>query len=440
MLLSIIIPILNEKVNLIQLIPKLHELLQQLVLPVDYEIILVDGGSTDGTVDLVEQWQVKYIRQNTPGYGGALRDGFKEASGKWIITMDADLSHAPEFIRSLWQSRNQAEIVIASRYITGGKATMPWIRLILSRILNYFFSYGLSLRIKDMSSGFRLYRSESLKKITGHLISRDFDVLEEILIRAYAEGYRILEIPFHYYPRLQGKTHAKLVRFGIAFLRTFYRMWKLRNSIQSADYDARAYNSIIPLQRYWQRKRVAIITKFIANFELQISNIHPNRKLRILDIGCGSSYLVQKVPYLIGADIQFNKLRYLRYQLDTFGLLSLVNTTILSLPFKTNSIDIIVCSQVIEHLQNNTTWFNEINRVLVPNGVLILGTPDYHKLAWLIIEYFYKLFVPSGYADEHITHYTLLNLKELLNRNRYQILDTRYICRAELILAAKKLG
>ena len=432
MQISVLIPALNEKDNLIRLVPNLHQILSQLVQPNDYEIIIVDGGSTDGTRDISQQLNATIIQQQSPGYGGAIKSGFNVARGSWIFSMDADLSHDPKFFISLWDKRNDAEIIIASRYVAGGKAIMPLSRIILSRILNLFFSHGLSLAIKDMSSGFRLYRKLAVEIFNDKLISRDFDILEEILIRAYAEGWRIFEVPFDYYPRYTGRTHAKLIRFGIAFLRTFYRMWKLRNSIQSADYDARAYHSIIPLQRYWQRKRV----KIISNFGIKITNMTPN--YRCLDIGCGSSYIVQKVPNLIGADIQLNKLRYLRFQPDLS--VPLVNASILSLPFKSKGFEMVICSQVIEHLQNNTIWFNEINRVLKLNGFLILGTPDYGKVNWRVIEYFYKLFVPSGYADEHITHYTLPDLRDLLSKNGFQLLDEQYICDAELIVFAQKTG
>src|SRR2546427_12331348 len=87
------------------------------------------------------------------------------------------------------------------------------------------------------------------------LVARDFDMLEEILIRVHAEGWRILEIPFHYMSRGSGSSHVRLFKFGWAFAKTLVRMWRLRNSVAAADYDHRAFNSPIWLQRYWQRTR-----------------------------------------------------------------------------------------------------------------------------------------------------------------------------------------
>lgn len=223
--LSAIIPALNEAENLARLIPLLRDRLTQLVGDA-WEIIIVEGRSTDGTAAVARAEGARVVDQQERGYGGALLAGFAAAEGEWIVTMDADLSHEPAFVEPLWAAREQADVVIASRYVKGGHAEMPLFRLVLSRILNTFFTLGLSLPLKDISSGFRLYRSSVVKGMP--LESRDFDVLEEVLVRAYSAGYRVIEVPFTYKPRITGHSHAKLIQFGIAYLRTFRRMWRLR--------------------------------------------------------------------------------------------------------------------------------------------------------------------------------------------------------------------
>ena len=169
------------------------------------------------------------------------------------MTLDADLSHRPDFVRDMWDSRYAADITVASRYVPGGTATMPKTRLYLSRVLNLVFRRGLSVPVLDLSSGFRLYRRRCIDP--DGLTGTDFDVLEEIPVKAFCEGWRVEEIPFAYMPREQGTSQARVVRLGRAYLRAFWDLWKLRNSIASADYDYRAFNSLIPLQRYWQRSR-----------------------------------------------------------------------------------------------------------------------------------------------------------------------------------------
>jgi dolichol-phosphate mannosyltransferase len=224
--LSVIIPALNEEKNIEAIIPAIRDEILRSVE--SYEIIIVDGGSKDKTRDVAAALGAKVIVQKERGYGGALIAGFRAAQGEYILTMDADLSHKPVFFRDMQKKIQDCEVVIASRYVPGGKATMPVFRKLLSVLLNRVFTTGLSLPIKDISSGFRLYNASALHGIK--IKSRDFDVLEEIVIRMYIKSCRIGEVPFHYEPRLEGKSHVKLARFALAYLKTFGRMWKLRYS------------------------------------------------------------------------------------------------------------------------------------------------------------------------------------------------------------------
>lgn len=227
---AVIIPALNERENLERLLPSLKEVIRGLGLKA--EIIVVDGGSIDGTREIVEAEGARALVQQERGYGGALLAGFAAATAPYIVTMDADLSHLPVFLQSFWQQREMAELLIASRYVEGGRAEMGMFRRLLSRILNHTYRHVLSLPLRDLSSGFRMYRSGVLDwKV---LQARDFDVLEEILVRVHARGYRIREVPFHYMARNSGKSHAKLIKFGWAFSKTLFRMRRLRSATADA--------------------------------------------------------------------------------------------------------------------------------------------------------------------------------------------------------------
>jgi glycosyltransferase involved in cell wall biosynthesis len=125
---------LNERENVERLLPRTIEVLR--TIGCRYELVVVDGGSTDGTADAATAGGARVICQTLPGYGGALREGLAAATGTYILTLDADLSHDPDFIVKLWRSRERAEVVIASRDVRGGVAYMPRHRLILSRVLN----------------------------------------------------------------------------------------------------------------------------------------------------------------------------------------------------------------------------------------------------------------------------------------------------------------
>jgi dolichol-phosphate mannosyltransferase len=415
---SVVIPAWNEADNLAKLLPQMHQVLTDLGRR--YEIIVVDNHSADGTAQVCTAAGAVLVQQTERGYGGALWSGFQRAQGEYILTMDADLSHTPDFIPRMWNHRTDGELVIASRYVEGGTADMPRYRHVLSIILNSVYTRLLSLPVKDISSGFRLYRAAILRGLD--LQSNDFDALEEILIECYARGYRIAEVPFRYVPRDQGKSKVKLLRFGVAYLRTLVRMWKLRNSIASADYDARASDSVIPLQRYWQRERYQIITSMVDTGK------------SCLDIGCGSSRILGALSKdSVGLDIQWGKLCYSR----RYGR-PLVNGSIFALPFADQSFEQVLCSQVIEHLPVGPQPFIELGRVLAKGGQLILGTPDYGRPTWRIIERFYKFFAPGAYADEHITHYTSGQLVRIMEEQGYRFQCARYILNSELIMLFEK--
>lgn len=222
--LSVVIPAWNERENLEVLLPRLTEMVES--LGVTAEVVVVDGGSSDGTMEVASRLGALAIRQEERGYGGALISGFAAARAPFVITMDADLSHPPEFIREFWKRRNDAEMLIASRYVPGGAADMSASRRVLSHILNRTFGLLLSLPFEDLSSGFRQYRRSMVEALQPE--ARDFDVLEEILIQVYVSGGRIQEVPFHYRPRGTGTSHARLIKFGWAYLHTLARMRKLR--------------------------------------------------------------------------------------------------------------------------------------------------------------------------------------------------------------------
>jgi dolichol-phosphate mannosyltransferase len=414
---AVVIPAWNERENLDLLLPALKEVLDELGLV--SEIVIADAGSEDGTREAAERRGARVVIQQERGYGGALLAGFAATSAPYIVTMDADLSHRPVFLFDFWKYRDRAEVLIASRYVEGGRADMGKGRRVLSHILNRTYGIALSMPLRDLSSGFRMYRREVLDGINLH--SRDFDVLEEILIRVHAEGWRIKEIPFSYMARGSGSSHARLFKFAIAYLRTLGRMWSLRNSVESADYDYRAFDSPIWLQRYWQRTRHKIILKFAERGE------------RVLDIGCGTSRIILDMPNATGMDILQNKLRWLKPQHDR-----LVRGSCDQLPFDDASFDCVINSEVIEHVPDVPEIMSEMWRVLRPGGTLILGTPDYNRRLWLMLEWIYGKVLPGAYAHEHITHYTAAGLDARLKEMGYEVQDCQYVGFCEMIFKARK--
>jgi dolichol-phosphate mannosyltransferase len=415
--LSVVIPALNEEASIADLLTRVHKRLVGLGVP--FEIIVVDGGSTDETSQRAADAGAAVVRQEGRGYAKALLTGFGAARGQYIITMDADYSHDPDFLEALWTRRHDAEVVIASRYLPGGHADMPWARTFLSRWLNRVGWGVLSIPVRDMTSGFRLYH----RKVLGAFRPRAqrFDVLVELLTQLYCEGWRVLEVPFHYRRRQGGRSHVALLPFGLAYGRTLLRMWAMRNSLASADYDDRAFRSRIPVQRYWQRRRYAIVLDMLGHAD------------RVLDVGCGSSKILEALPHAVGADIN---LKVLRFRSKTNRLL--VNSDVRALPFKTAAFDAVICSEVLEHVSYAPNIFTELSRVLGEDGILIIGTPDYGRWQWRWIEWWYNRLIPGGHGQMHIEQYTEASLRRYLQQFGFEVLESDAICSAELILKCRK--
>lgn len=372
------------------------------------------AGLPEGVVELVAP--------AAAGYGAALAAGLAHAQGAWVLTIDADILDVSRVVPDLWARRHDAEVVIGSRYVEGGSVEMPWWRRIGSGLLNGVFTRGLSLGVRDMSSGMRLYRRDILA--AAGPLPHGLDALQTLLVKIYAEGWRVIETPFAYRADPGGTSHARAQRFATDYLRAFWRLWRLRNSIECADYDARAHDSAIPLQRYWQRERHRHVTELIDG------------EGAVLDVGCGSSRIIGALPPgSVAVDVLLRKLRYAR----RFGR-PRVHASGFALPFADASFPCVLCSQVIEHVPKDSPILSELVRTLAPGGRLVLGTPDYANWEWVVTEKLYGFFAPGAYADEHIAHYTRAELIARFEALGFRHEATRYILRGELILAFRKAG
>jgi dolichol-phosphate mannosyltransferase len=416
-LLSVVIPVWNDEHSLGKLLPRLSRVLEA-TAPGANEIV-VPAPADEPLEQIVEREGGRVVRYEGTGYGAALRAGLREATGRWVVTMDADFSHSPEFIRTLWLQRRGAEVLIASRYVPGAVAEMSIARRILSRLLNRMYRASLALPYHDLSSGFRMYARRVLDDV-GPVEADGLDALQELVVKAFSQGWRIREVPM-FYRAPRSWDGGRMAELSGDYVRTVGRMAALRNSVKAADYDNRAFDSWIPLQRYWQRARFRIIRGMVDEAE------------RILDIGCGSSRIVQSLPQAVGMDMQIRKLRWLRAP----GR-QLVQGSMNQLPFADGSFDAVISSEVIEHIPRSEVDLSEMVRVLRPGGVLVLGTPDYGRWIWRTLENIYKKVFPQGYATEHINPYTRTELRRQLEALGLVVLDLQYVGASEMIFKARK--
>ena len=155
--------------------------------------------------------------------------------------------------------------------------------------------------------------------------------------------------------------------------------------------------------------------------------------IRVIDLGCGSQKAIQHMPQAIGLDILFKKLRFLkktnRYR---------IQGSMTDLPLKNEQFDCVISSEVIEHIPVKARLFQEMNHILKKKGTLIIGTPDYGRLSWRVIEWCYGKVLPGAYADEHCSPYTNKSLRKILADHGFKVLSQRYVFGSEVIMKAVK--
>jgi dolichol-phosphate mannosyltransferase len=220
--LTVVVPTLNEEGSLRQVLPRLKETFKR--LGVRGEILVVDGRSKDATVAVAQAAGARVLVQTARGLGGALREGLLAADSPWVAVVDADGSHPPEVLAEMWAKRNEADLVIASRYIPGGSAVMDPLRQVLSRSLNVVARLVLDLPARDSSGGFRLYRADLAQPVCASAIATDFTIQQELLVGILSRGGRVLEVPFRYEPRIDGASKASALRLAPAYVRMLIRL------------------------------------------------------------------------------------------------------------------------------------------------------------------------------------------------------------------------
>jgi dolichol-phosphate mannosyltransferase len=212
---SILLPTYNERENLpliVWLIVKAFERSGY-----EYEIVIVDDNSPDGTQEVGKQLQTIYGDKNIVlaprpgklGLGTAYIHGIEHAKGNFIVIMDADMSHHPKYIESFIKKQKEKnyDIVTGTRYVQGG-GVWGWglKRKLISRVANYMAEVLLGLGVSDLTGSFRLYKREVLKKLMQVCESKGYVFQMEMIVRARQLGFTIAEVPITFVDRVYGES------------------------------------------------------------------------------------------------------------------------------------------------------------------------------------------------------------------------------------------
>ncbi|MBI4439683.1 polyprenol monophosphomannose synthase [Candidatus Woesearchaeota archaeon] len=205
----VMIPTYNEAKNIRQL---LNELLQYPV-----EVVVVDDNSPDGTAGIVKEVMSAshkvhlLLRAQNRGRGNAGKDGYiycLEHGADYILEMDADFSHDPNYVPKLIDAMEDADVVLGSRRVEGGSEEgRKFFRRMLTMAANVYIRLLLGLKVRDCNSGFRCFRRNVLESIdVKRIFSTGPDIVQEVLFKAHLKGFKIKEVPIVFRERTRGES------------------------------------------------------------------------------------------------------------------------------------------------------------------------------------------------------------------------------------------
>ena len=221
----VIIPTYNEKENIQKMIEKVFS------LKPDFDILIIDDGSPDGTAAIVKTLQQKFTdrlhliqRQGKQGLGTAYIVGFKWAIEKkydYIFEMDCDFSHNPDDLPRLLQAcENGADVAVGSRYCKGGKVkNWPVGRILMSYFASVYVRMVLWINIRDTTAGFKCYKRKVLETINlDNIKFMGYAFQIEMKYASLKKGFKIVEVPITFIDRVEGVSKMSSKIFKEAFV------------------------------------------------------------------------------------------------------------------------------------------------------------------------------------------------------------------------------
>ncbi len=213
----VLIPTYNEEESISNLLARLQAVREKLANSFDIDILVVDDGSPDKTVEIIKSLDFSKIkvlqRDQKNGLGPAYLAGFTEglkSDYQYFVEMDADLSHQPEELPTLLDKAGEDKFVIGTRWMPGGSVVnWPKKRQFISKMGTKYAAFALDLPFRDLTSGFRVIPRRFLESIEfTEIETRGYGFQVEMAIKANQNGFKIIEVPIKFVERENG--HSKM--------------------------------------------------------------------------------------------------------------------------------------------------------------------------------------------------------------------------------------
>lgn len=215
---SVVIPTLNEAGTIGETIKTIRK-----VLRYPHEIIVVDGNSTDNTREIVKKENCRLIVESKRGYGVALKTGVENAKGDVVVMVDGDGTYEIKDINKLLEAMcdENAELCLGARMNGLYDKSMDVTNFLGNKAITFLFNLLYRQRLVDSQSGFRVIMRSALEKV--ELKEEDMAFATEMLVRFAKKGFKIIEVPTSYKPRVYGKSKLKRVKAGLEIFRVLIR-------------------------------------------------------------------------------------------------------------------------------------------------------------------------------------------------------------------------